>query len=147
MKIYEKRLHDFIKTEGCVICKKPADIHHILDRKHQWAVIGLCPNHHRPESGFVSVHGAKKTFINFHGSEWELFFQQLSDSAFNLEPQVREYINSGHAPQSLKQAYSSYIVGGVTCWVCKGRGTKYTRRGQENWDKEICDHCKGEGTL
>ncbi len=110
----EKDFHQQIKFRGCIVCRDPVDIHHILGRKHQWAVIGLCPAHHRPESHRLSIHKSKRTFGSYHGDEWTLYFQQLKEllpANFpeELDQSIKTYINSGHAPHAMIKAYAKSV--------------------------------------
>lgn len=55
--------HNWLRDQGCVICKKPAEIHHCAGStaKHNkihighWWCIPLCTEHHRGKFG---IHGA-----------------------------------------------------------------------------------------
>ena len=51
---------DYVASLGCVVCKRPAQIHHIqhmngksMKRDHRY-VVGLCMEHHTGSNG---IHG------------------------------------------------------------------------------------------
>ena len=70
----EKAWVRWITDYGCVICRSPADIHHV-SRKSHLETIPLCPRHHRLGENtevFVSIHPWKREFERRHGSEKEL---------------------------------------------------------------------------
>lgn len=65
---------------GCIICQRPAEIHHIRagvgmgKRSSHFNVIGLCPEHHRglDHPATASIHLDKRRFIELYGTEAEL---------------------------------------------------------------------------
>jgi hypothetical protein len=65
---------------GCIICRRPAEIHHIRagvgmgKRSSHFNVIGLCPEHHRgiDHPNTPSIHLDKANFIRLYGTEAEL---------------------------------------------------------------------------
>lgn len=53
----QQRFHDDIRALGCLICHKPASIHHVhvndsgrLTKNH-WLISNLCPDHHQGPQG------------------------------------------------------------------------------------------------
>jgi hypothetical protein len=62
-----------IAALGCIICGRPADIHHCLItagcRKNHDLVIPLCPEHHRHGQYGVSIHAGKTEFEARFGTE------------------------------------------------------------------------------
>lgn len=66
---------------GCIICKSPAEIHHLRmgmgmgqrnDYKH---AIGLCHVHHRTGGYGIAIHAGQKEFEKNFGSEEALLHQ------------------------------------------------------------------------
>ena len=62
---------------GCIICSNQAEIHHcgthIGGGRDHDKVIPLCPEHHRSyDPNHVSIHGARKRFVNLYGTEEHL---------------------------------------------------------------------------
>jgi hypothetical protein len=70
---------------GCVICRMPAEIHHLLTGKGMAQksannrVIPLCPTHHRNGSTGVAIHAGIKTWEAKHGTE-EHFLKLVQDA-------------------------------------------------------------------
>jgi len=72
-----------IAEKGCLICQRPALIHHLLrkrPRSHRWT-IPLCPEHHdAPYKGSLHNDGNERRWFKQHGideqewaqNEWEL---------------------------------------------------------------------------
>lgn len=69
MKAAEARHMDRVASLGCVVCRRmeghyvPAELHHIAEgsgHRSNYAVAGLCPEHHRGGSGF---HTMGKQFL------------------------------------------------------------------------------------
>jgi hypothetical protein len=65
---------------GCIICRRPAEIHHPragtgMGLKAKWqTAIPLCPEHHRglDHPRTASIHLDKSNFIQLYGTEAEL---------------------------------------------------------------------------
>jgi hypothetical protein len=63
---------------GCVICRRPAEIHHPLKGKGMgmkaghFEAIPLCHTHHRTGGHGVAIHAGIKTWEANHGTEAEL---------------------------------------------------------------------------
>ncbi|MDD4971887.1 MAG: Ref family recombination enhancement nuclease [Paludibacter sp.] len=63
---------------GCIICRMPAEIHHIRNgvgmaqRSSHFNAIPLCPLHHRIGGNGVAIHAGQKTFESKFGTELEL---------------------------------------------------------------------------
>ena len=74
---------------GCIICKRPAEIHHIGNgtmskRASNFEVIPLCCEHHRTGGRGVAVHRGRRSWEAKHGTERELLQKvqaQLHDEA------------------------------------------------------------------
>ena len=65
---------------GCIICKRPAEIHHIGNgtlgkRADNYSVIPLCCEHHRTGGHGVAVHAGRRTWEANHGTEKKLLEQ------------------------------------------------------------------------
>ena len=60
---------------GCIICKRPAEIHHLPGmgmRASHFHTIPLCPEHHRNGNIGVAVHSGRRSFERNFGTELEL---------------------------------------------------------------------------
>lgn len=72
---------------GCVICRRPAQAHHILEGRYSqrktpdWWCIPLCPEHH------AELHAGAETWRGRHGSEIEIAadVQRRVEGAFGIE--------------------------------------------------------------
>lgn len=88
----EKRHLNAVASLGCIACRQdgfydtPAEIHHVRSgvgkgqRASHYEAIGLCPAHHRGthHPAVVSIHLAKRDFINQYGTERELLEKVLA---------------------------------------------------------------------
>ena len=59
---------------GCIICRRPAEIHHIGNgtlgkRASNFETIPLCPEHHRTGGHGVAVHAGRRTWEAIYGTE------------------------------------------------------------------------------
>jgi hypothetical protein len=78
MKTVERMHLSKVAAIGCIICRMPAEIHHILSgmgmaqRNSNFNVIPLCPKHHRTGGFGVAIHAGIRTFENKFGTEKEL---------------------------------------------------------------------------
>lgn len=60
---------------GCVVCRMPAEYHHLLTGKAMGKKashldgFGLCPNHHRHGGHGVAIHAGVKTWEDNFGTE------------------------------------------------------------------------------
>ena len=78
MKKADKKFLDMIAGLGCIICKGPAEIHHIRSgvgmgqRSPHKRVLPLCPNHHRLGGYGVAFHAGQMAWENNHGTELNL---------------------------------------------------------------------------
>jgi hypothetical protein len=60
---------------GCVICKAPAHVHHMLagagmgQKSSNFDTFGLCPDHHQNGGIGVAIHAGVKTWEEKHGTE------------------------------------------------------------------------------
>jgi hypothetical protein len=67
-----------VKELGCLICNRPAEIHHLRtgqgmgQRASHYNTIPLCPEHHRTGGYGVAIHAGQKTFEAQNGTEIEL---------------------------------------------------------------------------
>ena len=62
---------------GCMICGRPAEIHHIrtgkgTTRASNYEVIPLCPDHHRNGGPGVAIHAGIETWRENFGCELEM---------------------------------------------------------------------------
>ena len=83
----EKAHYDKVARLGCILCKlvlgyddTPAEIHHIRrygGKRSLAPVIGLCPEHHRGNSG---IHGlGKRGFEARYGIDEQALLQQTME--------------------------------------------------------------------
>jgi len=60
---------------GCVICRSPAEVHHLLTGKglalksDNSRVIPLCPTHHRNGNRGIAIHAGIESWESKHGTE------------------------------------------------------------------------------
>ena len=92
----EREHMDKVQALNCIVCRNqgypdsPCEIHHprsgvgMGQRSSHYAVIGLCPTHHRLGGIGTALHAGQKTFEAKYGTEEEL-----------LE-QVRELLGESH---------------------------------------------------
>lgn len=76
----EKQWLSRVAELGCIICKRPAEIHHIGNgtlgkRSDHFSVLPLCEIHHRTGGHGVAVHAGRKTWESAHGTERDLLEQ------------------------------------------------------------------------
>lgn len=63
---------------NCIICQRPAEIHHIREgagggqRASNFDVLPLCPDHHRNGGYGVAIHAGQKEWERLYGTEREL---------------------------------------------------------------------------
>jgi hypothetical protein len=74
--VKEKRHMGRVAELGCLICKQPANVHHIRTEriKNHYLTIPLCREHHQ---GDFSIHMDKRQFENIYGSELYLLAQTI----------------------------------------------------------------------
>jgi len=76
MKKAEKEYLNAIAQHGCIICRQPAEIHHVHygmgKRASNYDTIPLCPYHHRQGNYGEAIHNGKKEFEKRYGTEQEL---------------------------------------------------------------------------
>lgn len=81
MKKADKEYLARVAALGCLICRRPAMIHHIrtgqgmsqrADHRH---VIPLCGDHHQHGGHGVAIHAGQKTWEAKYGTELELLEQ------------------------------------------------------------------------
>jgi len=66
---------DRLAEKGCLICKRPAVIHHSLcfrPRNHKY-IIGLCPIHHNMSNDSVHMNGNERAFFKQWGIDPEQY--------------------------------------------------------------------------
>lgn len=75
----QQRYHDKVRALGCIICGRPAVIHHVMEGLGMGQAVDhdrplpLCYDHHQSEeAGAVSIHGTPKEFVEAYGTEAEL---------------------------------------------------------------------------
>jgi hypothetical protein len=74
----EKQYLSKVAELGCIICKSPAEIHHIRtgmgigQRNTNFMVLPLCPQHHRTGGFGIAIHAGQKTWEQNFGTELEL---------------------------------------------------------------------------
>lgn len=74
----EKQYLAKVAELGCIICKSPAEIHHIRSgmgigqRNNNSMVLPLCPQHHRTGGFGIAIHAGQKTWEQNFGTELEL---------------------------------------------------------------------------
>jgi len=77
----EKQYLDKVAALGCLICKSPAEIHHLRmgmgmgQRNDYLHAIPLCPVHHRTGNYGTAIHAGQKAFEKNFGSEEALLNQ------------------------------------------------------------------------
>lgn len=78
MKKADKAYLDKLTQYGCIICRMPAEIHHLRagmgmgQRNSHQNAISLCPRHHRTGGYGVALHAGQKAFEAKYGTEEEL---------------------------------------------------------------------------
>ena len=81
----EKKHYDKVARLGCLLCRylnlgeTPAEIHHIrrAGKRDSAPVIGLCPEHHRGNTG---IHGlGRKQFESRYSTDEETLLQKTLD--------------------------------------------------------------------
>lgn len=77
----EKRYMGRVAELGCLVCQRPAQVHHIREgqgaseRASNWLTVPLCQDHH---TGEFSVHGSmSREFKNIYGSELDLLAETI----------------------------------------------------------------------
>ena len=72
----EKRWMDRVAGLGCMICKNPAQVHHLqcFKPRNNCGVIPLCPEHHM---GVFSIHKTKAEFLRVYGDEINLLAETI----------------------------------------------------------------------
>jgi hypothetical protein len=74
----ERQHLDRVARLGCIVCGRPAEIHHLLNgagmgqRADNYTCIPLCQAHHRTGGHGVAIHAGKKTWEQRFGTELEL---------------------------------------------------------------------------
>jgi len=69
---------DFVREQGCLVCKRPASAHHLTTvspRDDRW-VVPLCPEHHQHGKGAIHAIGWKM-FEEQHNLDLEQIAQEL----------------------------------------------------------------------
>ena len=71
--VLEKLHYARLAEAGCLLCGRPAEIHHsllFLPRRND-RVFGLCPDHHRNTRDSVHAEGSERRFFARHGIDAE----------------------------------------------------------------------------
>ena len=74
----EKAHLDAVARLGCLICRAPAEVHHVTtgagmgQRASHYDTIPLCARCHRTGPVGVAIHAGKRTWEARHGSELQL---------------------------------------------------------------------------
>lgn len=73
----DKRYFAKVASLGCIICQRPAEIHHVrsgngMGQRDHKRVIPLCHEHHRTGGHGVAFHAGKKTWQDIFGTEDDL---------------------------------------------------------------------------
>ena len=75
----EEKLHlSRVADLGCLICNRPAEIHHIRSqigmgrRASNFEVLPLCETHHRTGGHGIAFHAGRKTWEQKYGYERDL---------------------------------------------------------------------------
>ena len=82
-KAIQRRHLSKVAEIGCIICKMPAEIHHLRhgmgmgQRNNYLNAIPLCHKHHRTGGHGVALHAGQKTFEENFGTETELLEKTL----------------------------------------------------------------------
>lgn len=77
MKQAEKEHIGRVASLGCLICRRPAEVHHLTGagmgkRASHFDTIPLCPYHHRQGPHGEAVHNGTKTFEAKYGTQEEM---------------------------------------------------------------------------
>lgn len=74
--ISEKKHLGRVASLGCSICKRPAEVHHIIRGRYaagrkssHYRTIPLCPEHHRTGDSGVAIHAGLQSWEANFGSE------------------------------------------------------------------------------
>jgi len=74
----DKARLDRVAALGCILCGRPAEIHHLRDgqgmaqRADDEEAIPLCPEHHRDGGRGTAIHAGRESFEARFGTEREL---------------------------------------------------------------------------
>lgn len=83
MKKAEKVHLERVAALGCLICRRPAQIHHIREgqgigqRASNFLVIPLCPEHHQDGPAGVAFHASPRQFEMMYGTELVLLARTI----------------------------------------------------------------------
>ena len=78
MKKADQDYQDRVRALGCLICERPASLHHVRagvgksQKASEREVLPLCPDHHQNGGWGVAFHAGKKTWQEIYGSEESL---------------------------------------------------------------------------
>lgn len=78
MKASDKAYQDRVRALGCLICERPAALHHVRagvgkgQRADHRRVLPLCADHHQDGGHGVAFHAGKETWQEVYGTEEEL---------------------------------------------------------------------------
>lgn len=76
-----KKRFNALSKYGCCVCRRPAEIHHLIGSKYRGLsqkaddeyTIPLCPNHHRGQEGIHQI-GQQEWESTYGTQEWHLEF-------------------------------------------------------------------------
>ncbi len=73
----EREYMSRVADTGCIICKSPAEIHHLTGagmglRSSNYDILPLCPHHHRTGGHGNAIHAGTETWENIFGTQEEL---------------------------------------------------------------------------
>lgn len=107
-KAAQKEWHKWLRERGCVINRKPPDIHHIGGSKMklkgfndqkpgEWYVIPLSPWWHRFPANPKAVHSNRKEFEKYTKKTEKQFFQMVVaeyEAEFGEKPMPEDLFNA-----------------------------------------------------
>ena len=78
----DKRYLEWIRTQPCIVCFRPAEAHHAGERGlgqkcPDREAIPLCPGHHRRDGWPDSAHRLGKKFWTYHGIDLDAVIRKL----------------------------------------------------------------------
>ncbi len=76
--VLEKKHYGRLVENGCLICRRPAEIHHSIlhNPRRNDRVFPLCPDHHRNTRDSVHSNGNERAFFKSHGINAETWPEQ-----------------------------------------------------------------------
>lgn len=83
MNTEEKAYLDLVASLGCIVCGRPAAIHHprfaagLSQRASHYLAFPLCSDHHQTGGHGVAIHAGQTTFERMYGSEERLLAETI----------------------------------------------------------------------